>query len=236
MAALELPSARSFWVRHERLLLDVFLLALQKLREYSDLPKSEDDISDRLAVAAREATFALGLDYPPKRELPRQPESARGLDATGVGKRPDFTCEVRDTAAANSTEAWLDYHVECKCLGEPSSRTWVFNRNYVDRGIRRFLDPVHGYGERASSGVMIGYVLSMRFEEILEEVNAYLRELWDLGIVPSISFSHTLSGGVAKTDQMLDRARVAPRPFALRHMWVDLRQTAPALVERRASS
>ena len=224
MAARELPGSRSFWARHERLLLKVFLLALESLRKCDDLPKAEDDLSDRLAVTSRKAAFALGLDYPPKRELPRQPESETDIDDSGAGKRPDFTCEVRDIAATRSADAWLYFHVECKCLGEPPSRTWIYNKNYVDKGIRRFLDPEHGYGERASSGVMIGYVLSMSFERILEEVNTYLGEPTEFGSAPLIRFPNARPGGIARTAQMLDRLRVAPRRFALRHMWVDLRE------------
>ncbi len=235
MAARKLPPVQSFWDRHERILLEVFVVALESLRECGNLPvwsasssstRIEDDLSDRLALAAREATFALGLDYPPKRELPRQPESEADLGTPGVGKRPDFTCEVRDTAPTSSTDAWLYYHVECKCLGEPSSASWIYNRNYVSRGILRFLAPEHGYGERTPSGAMIGYVLSMSFAQILEEVNAKLDEPRNLGSAPPIRFPDTRPGGIARTTQVLDRVRVAPRHFTLRHMWVDLREEA----------
>ncbi len=238
MAARELPAVRSFWERHERLLLDVFLLALESLRRRGDLPtrpvsssstRVEDDLSKRLAVELREATFDLGLDHPPKWELPRPPKSDAGLDGPGVGKRPDFTCEVRDIAATSSADAWLYYHIECKCLGEPPSRTWIYNENYVKEGIRRYLDPEYGYGERAPSGAMIGYVLSMTFEKILKEVNAFLGAPSDLGSVPPIRFPSTRSGEIARVAQMLDRGRVVPRRFTLRHLWVDLREeSSPA--------
>ncbi len=223
MAARELPPVRRFWARHERRLLEVFQRALQTLQGYSDLPNDENEISKHLTVAVREAAHTLGLDYPPKWELPRQADSEAGVDNTGVGKRPDFTCEVRDIAATSSTEAWLYYHVECKCLGEPSSRTWIYNKNYVDKGIRRFLDPEYGYGEGVSSGAMIGYVLSMNFARIREEVNGHLDEPYAFGFARPIRIPDTRKGGIAKTDQALDRARVLPRRFILRHLWVDLR-------------
>ncbi len=145
------------------------------------------------------------------------------IDDTGAGKRPDFTSEIRDLAATAPTAAWLYYHVECKCLGQPSSATWIYNKNYVEKGIRRFLDPEHGYGERAFSGAMIGYVLSMSFEEILEDVNGHLGEPSELGAAPPIYFPGSCRDGIARTSQVLDRARVDPRSFTLWHLWVDLR-------------
>lgn len=224
MAAHKLPAVGSFWERHERLVLEVFLRALESLEKHSELPTAENDLSDLLAVATRKAAFDLGLDYPPKREVPIQPVGDNDIGGPASGKRPDFTCEVRDIAATSSRNAWLDYHIECKCLGEPSSQSWIYNRNYVNRGIRRFLDPEHRYGEGAPSGAMIGYVLSMSFGEILEDVNGYLGEPWDLGSAPPIHFPNTQPGGIAQTSQSLARARFLPRQFTLRHLWVDLRK------------
>jgi hypothetical protein len=144
----------------------------------------------------------------------------------GKGKRPDFTCEIRNPTPIGYADAWLYYHVECKCLGEPSSKRWVYNKNYVKKGIHRFPDTEYGYGERSPSGAMIGYVLSMSFEQILEEVNGYL-ESSELGSALPIRFTESRRDGTARTSQVLDRARVHPGHFTLRHMWVDLRRHYP---------
>jgi hypothetical protein len=228
VAARSLPAAAALWAEHERLLLEVFTRALRKLQASTDLASNEEGISDRLEDAAREATFVLKLDYPPKRELPRQRVSDTESDGPGSRKRPDFTCEIRDLAATSSAEAWLYYHVECKCLGKPPSRNWVYNRNYVTKGIYRFLDSEFGYGERAFTGAMIGYVLSMSFDEILVEVNGHLGDPSALGATPPIRFLEPCHDGLATADQVLDRVLVRPRHFVLRHMWVDLRRPCAA--------
>lgn len=225
MATRELPAGRSLWEKHERLLLDVFAFALENLRSRKDLPKRENEISIHLAVEARRAAFELGLEHPPQHELPRQPVSEKELGGLGTRKRPDFTYEIRDPAAASSINSWLYYHIECKCLGEPSSKAWTLNKNYVDKGVRRFLDPEHGYGERASSGAMIGYVLSMSFDPILGEVNRHLGVLSELGSAAPIYFSEVGRDQTARASQVLDRLRVLPRDFVLRHLWIDLRSS-----------
>ena len=36
----------------------------------------------------------------------------------------------------------MQFVVECKRLGIPSSQKWILNENYVNHGVRRFVDPV----------------------------------------------------------------------------------------------
>jgi hypothetical protein len=228
VTSLEIPSAKDLWLRHETLVLEVFELALRQLRKHGDFPQNEQDLNKRLALEARRANFSLsqagrGLETPPAYELPIQPASENDLK-TGGDKRPDFSCCFRDHSASTPEDAWLDYHVECKRLGAPSSRTWNLSRNYVTMGICRFCDPRFKYGEGTVSGAMIGYAQSMSLGMICEEVNENLRSALPKDAQP-IWFTETdfAEDGLAKVSQKLVRNQVEPPNFDLRHLWVDLR-------------
>ncbi len=225
-----IPSPRKMWEKHEGLVLEVFILALELLRDGDDLPVDEDSISEKLAWKSRKANFRLnrkgrGLPFPPDWEKPRQPTSKMELGRSKKKKRPDFTCPFRNNMARNDKDAYLDYHIECKRLGKPSSPRWNFNRNYVTKGIFRFLDPVHGYGEGARSGAMIGYIQSMNLKDILQEVNSAARSNAHHNI-PRIRFHEDGfdEKGIAMSMQELTRKYLLPSSFQIRHVWVDLRQ------------
>jgi hypothetical protein len=216
--------------RREQQFLDVFVKALTRLRFSRDLPRKktankqlEDLVSDRLAVEAKKEAASAGLSSRPLREVPRQPISKEKLEDSSTGKRPDFTWPVRNHEAQTDAEVWVDYHVECKLLGERPSKNWVYNRNYANKGIRRFLDPKYKYGYGAPSGAMIGYVMSMTFDEILNDVNDAVEAL--PFTVPRLSFPGVdfPSEGIARASQKLKREQVTPEGFDLRHLWVDLR-------------
>ena len=135
-------------------------------------------------------------------------------------KRPDFTCKCSNPFASCTEEHEIALHVECKLLGNPTSKTWILNENYVTRGIKRFDCLTHEYGKRASSGMMIGYIISMEPELIVKEVNKY-QQIQSLPS-PSLSFQFD-DQPVFKENQSLDRKNVKPKSFQLIHLWVDLR-------------
>tara|TARA_B100000959_G_C14991455_1_gene628091 strand:+ start:2638 stop:3237 length:600 start_codon:yes stop_codon:yes gene_type:complete len=199
------------------------------LREEPNLPDDEDDISEVLALKTRQANFSLnqknrGLSFPPEWEKPIQPASKANIGQNKKKKKPDFSCPFRNDSAQNFEEAWLDYHIECKRLGKPSSPSWILNRNYVENGIVRFLDPQHRYGKGAKSGAMIGYVQNMDTESILKEINETIQGSTKYKI-SLITFSGNGfdEKGITKTSQKFSRKHVLPSLFHLRHIWVDLR-------------
>jgi hypothetical protein len=112
-------------------------------------------------------------------------------------------------------------HVECKCLGYPTSNSWVLNKNYVTNGIKRFDSNSHEYGKRAPSGIMIGYLITMEPEQILQEVNKYQKQYLPQNQPISFSFGRKK---LHKTHQNINRQINKPKKFKIIHLWVDLRE------------
>ena len=135
-------------------------------------------------------------------------------------KSPDFSCGFYDNQEVKPEKSAKFYVIECKRLGFPSGK-WVLNKNYVVYGICRFVEPEWGYGKSVSSSAMIGYVQSMELEDILAEVNKEIEQ----NMLPAIGLSADgwEEGGISQLEQSLNRLRIPPGRFRLRHIWVDLR-------------
>ena len=227
MGPVKFPSPKDMWEKHEKIVLEVFSLALEMLRNEEDLPPIEDRISEILSLKTREANYWLnqnnrGLQYPPNWEKPIPPMTDSDLGYPQKKKRPDFSCTFRNNSAQNASEAYVEYHIECKCLGEPTSPTWKLNVNYVVKGIYRFLDPTHGYGKGANSSTMIGYILSMDIQTILQDINQFIQGE-SIYQIPRIRFQNTSNDtSIAKAKHPFIREYINPPSFHLWHLWVNL--------------
>ena len=134
-------------------------------------------------------------------------------------KRPDFQWSVQDDEAEDLDRATRTYVVECKRLGQAVG-SWVFNTNYVDHGVRRYVDSAHLYGKDDVGGAMIGYVQSMNIATIWTEVDSQIVANGLAVLPPPTPFSdspvlHFASHFLSRMD--------AVSPFHLHHVWVDLR-------------
>jgi hypothetical protein len=134
-------------------------------------------------------------------------------------KRPDFQWSVQDDEAVDLDRATRTYVVECKRLGHTVG-SWVFNTNYVDHGVRRYVESARLYGKDDVGGAMIGYVQSMDIATIWTEVDrqimsAGLAALPQLTPVPGSQILHFASHYLSRMN--------AVSPFHLHHVWVDLR-------------
>ena len=223
------------WGRHEDLVLEVFRCALLRLESEPDLPEGEIELNRKLYFRAREQNIRLvrtgrGLASTPVPDSPNLPIDEHAESRARESKRPDFQCELIDAQAGEC----LVYALECKRLGKRSAGGSVFNTLYTEEGVRRFMDANSGYGEGAASGAMIGYLQTMPPDEILKEVNGHAQDV----NVPAIERAdgHWIDTGVTRLNQTLDR-EVAPSPFRLRHLWVDLRRHyAPNASRSRAGA
>jgi hypothetical protein len=213
------------WTRHEKRVLEIFKLALKMLREESSLPDKEDELNRKLFFLVRRANRDLenqnqGIEWPLNYESNNQPDADDVTRSTREAKRPDFQWGVRDRNEVDPDRMDKFYIIESKRLGSPSSSTWILNKNYVINGIKRFVDSESGYGKSSPSGAMIGYIQDMELQTILEEVNTNAES----ELLPNIKLS---SDGeqpeITRLDQRLDREQIQPTPFALRHLWVDLK-------------
>ena len=224
MARRSLPAFAKLWQRHETIYCEVFFTSLQQLAS-EPVSGDENAISKRLCPILNGVCFTLSqsrnIDVrTPTWECPIQPVSEDDLEVEP--KRPDFTCKLSNPDAPSAEEYEIPLHVECKRLGFPTSRSWKLNENYVTKGMKRFDCNSHEYGKRASSGMMIGYIINMEPKGIMEEVNQHKQK--HLSHFPDISIVID-EATVFRNRQSLKRRHVAPKEFYLTHLWVDLRQT-----------
>jgi hypothetical protein len=219
------PSSHNLWQRHETLYVGLFYMALQRLSENICDTNDEDMISERLCpilntLCYEESQIHQSEIRTPDWEKPNQPVSDSELKGGKIRKRPDFTCKLTNRFAACAEEYEIQFHIECKRLGRPSSSRWILNENYVTDGINRFDCASHEYGKRAASGMMIGYIISMSHETIQDEVNTHQKRHCPDN--PEIVFLFDKKN-VQQCHQELKRKNVKPDKFKLIHLWVDLR-------------
>lgn len=225
MARHSLPSFSNLWHKHENLYLSIFTIALQRLSDDIVDVSKEDTISERLSIILNEVCFEESLKNnceisTPDWEKPIQPINSSELKGGKVRYRPDFTCKRTNPFADSSDEHEIPFHIECKRLGNPTSTSWILNENYVTKGIKRFDSKRHEYGKRAPSGMMVGYIISMSPEKILDEVNTYQKRHYpDNPIVKLECVRHD----VQQYQQKLRRKELKPEAFKLIHLWVELR-------------
>jgi len=226
MARRAVPSFRILWQQHETLYQRLFCAALERLAEDRCDITEENAISERLcpilSALCFEASGRKNCEIPtPDWEKPIQPVVESELKGGRGAKRPDFTCKRTNPFAVSADEHEIPFHVECKRLGTSAGSGWVLNENYVTNGIKRFDCAIHQYGKRASSGMMIGYVLGMSPQIILSEVNAYQRHHCPNN--PEIVFNFD-GRTVEECEQRLKREHVQPWNFKLIHLWVNLKK------------
>lgn len=213
------------WGRHEARLITLFTSALRLLRFRAHVAMDENQLNRELYFCLRSANRNLPdidrFEHLPIAEARNQPDTEDTHAVTREHKRPDFQWEFVDHQEPDPRRSSRVFVVECKRLGSPvpSNPGWHFNSNYVQKGIRRFVEPEHGYGLSVRSGLMVGYVQSMRGAGVLVEVNASCLAS-SLASMSLIGLGWR-NGDVSRLEQRLNRA-FRPTPFALHHIWLDL--------------
>jgi hypothetical protein len=225
MARYSIPSSPNLWQRHETLYVGLLFMALQRLSENACDTSHEDFISERLCPILSTLCYEESQTHQceirtPDWEKPIQPVTDNELKGGKIRKRPDFTCKLTNQFAACAEEYEIQFHIECKRLGLPTSINWKLNKKYVTNGIKRFDCASHEYGKRAASGMMIGYIISMSHEKIQDEVNTHQKLHCPYN--PEIAFAFT-DKKVQQCHQELKRENVKPDKFKLINLWVDLR-------------
>ncbi|HUU83793.1 MAG TPA: hypothetical protein VM243_09845 [Phycisphaerae bacterium] len=221
------PSIRAlrFWQEHEQRVLEVVCLALADLQDAEQLPTDEPGLNRKLLLCLHRVNFRLlqqgrGVQTPFVWEAQNQPLADDETHTSREEKRPDLQCGFVNLQETDGDRASMFYTIECKRLGRATNR-WVFNVNYVEKGVVRFVTEEHGYGKATPSGAMVGYVQSMELDDILGEVNAAV-EKRSLPVIV-LAGSGWQENPVARLDHRLTRPASLLSPFDLRHMWVDLR-------------
>ncbi|HIJ72528.1 MAG TPA: hypothetical protein HPP83_00355 [Candidatus Hydrogenedentes bacterium] len=224
MTRPRIPSQNQ-WENHERRVLKVFARALELLRDGDEFDVPEDKLNRRLLSCVRSANYQLnergeGLESPVIYEANNQPDADDEQRAKREDKRPDFQWGFIDHSEEDPQRQDKFYVIECKRLGAPVRRSWVFNENYVGKGIIRFVQAGYGYGKSAPSGAMVGYIRNTLAADILSEVNRHATRAGLQKLV--VTGDSKGEKDISRLDQRLDRPEVLPTPFLLRHLWVDL--------------
>ena len=223
---MRLPISEHLWERHEQHVLNVFQLALLRLKKEKHLPKDEPTLNEILYVHARYVYCSLPYEQKPMSFVKRNSEiPPRRIEEVGerwTKKKPDFQWELINTQETNPEKAIKEYTIECKRLAEKTSAGRDFINEYVVNGIIRFISKEHRYGIGTISGAMIGYVQNLVHAEVLKQINLTVRKSQEYKI-PEIMFNHLkVLSGISKGNHTLIRKEVIPSNFDLRHIWVEL--------------
>lgn len=223
------------WERHQNYVLDVLREALHGICRNPPEDLHENSINRQLYIELKEANFRrlqIGKGSVagtiPYWECPVQP-SIETINSVSEFKRPDFTWGFQDGSASSADTSDRHFVIECKRLGVPAN-SWNFNRNYVNHGVRRFIDTSHRYGANVPSGAMVGYVQSSTVDTIRKEVNGE----GSASGIPFLSEAEESSWGHVEHTQSLERG-FEPVDFKLYHLWGDLRPYAVGLTELKGS-
>ena len=219
---------KNLWLEQQERLMDLFALALSLLEQGESLPEGpEPEITRRLAICCHRAEYRMDREgrgisgnlHWETKDLQQYMDLSIPVRET---KAPDCQYEFQDQQASDYGNFRKSLTIECKRLGRfHSSHTRQLNQKYVQDGICRFLDEGHSYGRLAPCGIMIGYVQNMRFDEILKEVNA---ECCTKRITELVLSNEGWQPGFAShLNHRFDRS-FPLTPFALRHIWADLRR------------
>jgi hypothetical protein len=215
------------WGNYKRNIFIVIRSALLILLQEQNLPKIEDSTTQhslnrhlakncfKKAVYQNQLPNHMptynGENPPYKDDIERHPRE---------NKKPDFYWRLIDhTAEEVSCER--NFILECKRLGQ-SNRSWPLNENYIKEGIRRFIVGPHEYGKGDDACGMIGYVQSMDFDEILQEINYVISQNPEpISLLP-MPVNGWQEKGISELEHDLERP-FPDSPFRMYHFWVDLR-------------
>ena len=130
-------SGNPIWTNFENRVLRVFRRALELLSEEDDLDVAEAELNRRLRIFIRRANAELGekhegLESPIISEANNQPDANDEYRASREDKRPDFQCGLVDRSEKDPLRQDKFYVIECKRIGDPVRKSWVFNENYVN--------------------------------------------------------------------------------------------------------
>ena len=213
----------NLWSRCETHFLKAFSRALELLNESPPTSIEETALNRELYFCLLKACRELdpqALYPPPVAECCNQPDPNDLSRAERESKRPDFSWGFFDPNEPDATRSAMQFVIECKRIGIPSSKQWILNENYVNHGVRRFVDPAWSYAKRFPSALMIGYWQTMTGADALQEINSHLGNSG----LSQINLSSTgwQIATVTKLHHIL--VRQSPGlPLALQHLWLDMR-------------
>lgn len=213
---------KEFWKKFENSIIEIIELAIDLFKEKESLPRKEDDLNRTFFSCLIEANYLLqkenrGQPSAPMYEANNQPKFEEGKRTIREFKRPDFQWSIMDILEPDPLKSSKQFVLECKRLGLPNGN-WVFNENYVNHGIKRFVSKEHGYAYGVESSAMLGYVQDMDIYKILSEVNVNIESINQKSLSETQKKDITLHlSHILKLEYSEDAVRLI-------HLWIDLRK------------
>jgi hypothetical protein len=215
------------WANFKKHVAELIIEALLMLRQRDDLVKGEPELNRLFYLCLTEATFNLTVADPtfnlplPAYEGRNPPHPKDKQKAKREDKRPDIYWTLMDHGA-NYPDWCRTFALEGKRLGEPTSRTWILNEQYVIGGILRFFQEDKGYSKGCEMGAMVGYVQNRSFDEILDEVNLHIITYERSIPLLTLSGDGWKDRGVSYLSHTFQRSYI-PLCFFLQHFWIDMK-------------
>lgn len=190
-------------------LLYVIKEAISKLFKNSKLPRKERELNKMFSIEV----WNLRSNVKPFRIRPNSKKISNDIDDPSNDKEPEVTCELD-----YYSDPPIEYDIECKRLVNPKSN-WC--RYYVEGGIKRFLTLEHCYSRGYEKGLMVGYIIDLDFDDAFSAVNGYVIK----NSYPIMTLTDGwYTNGISRLDQTFVDREFEPKPFYLRHLWVDFRE------------
>ncbi len=210
------------WGRFKVDVITLIIEALRTLRTRTDLVRDEKKLNRLLSFCFVEANAHLKMNYLPAYEAKNSPHPEDKEKTRREDQIPDFSWNIMDHTA--SYPHWQrNFALECKWLGQETSKNWVLTEQYVMAGMLRFFLAEKGYGKGCEVGAMVGYMQDMEFDEILQEVNSHISQC-SIHIPQLIApvYEWQVQDVSYILHSSLKRMFI-PEEFALHHFWLDMR-------------
>lgn len=218
------PSLRSIdiWADCEKSIIATLREALCILNQNTDISKNENGITEDFSKTIHSIRFkrdrATISDYGTITiQTQNQPISPLGISEheNSLRKRPDMLWSFYDENAESPEKSQRHFTIECKCLDDRSSA-----KDYIEKGVSRFILNDWGYGRGEKSSAMIGYVIASEYTVYREGISKHNQRLHYSDIIETSCEANSNSTKQFVQD-FLNR-EFEPRKFRLHHLWVNL--------------
>ncbi|MDR1629158.1 MAG: hypothetical protein LBS36_02960 [Oscillospiraceae bacterium] len=213
------PSFQSIdiWAEWEKDILMILVEALPSLCNVNDMTNDENDITVQLykiilTVRYNKQKITFGNIV---LQTQNQPVNALCVseNESSLRKKPDLLWVFNDENADTPEKSQRYFTIECKCLS-----TTADDKNYVEKGISRFILNDWGYGRNEKSAAMIGYIKDINSNVHLCRVVEHSKK----HNYPEILEYVCENKHVYRYTQTFETREFEPRNFTLHHLWTHI--------------
>lgn len=207
----------NIWTQWENGILQIMKEALSQLDGYVDTDYTENDITVELYKIILHVVFhnqktvfgniMIQTQNQPLNALGERENQAR------LRKRPDLQWVFYDKHANTPENSQRFFTIECKCVS-----TSMEEKNYVEKGINRFVLEEWGYGKNEKSGMMVAYVKDKDTDKHLCQINKHNDE----HEYPLLIICSGENEDVCRYIQRFETREFEPKRFELNHLWVNV--------------